>query len=467
MTAVLAFVGLALALVAGKILRRAVSVFRSYFVPSSVLGGLVMLLLGPEVLGRLVPSLPFGLFSDGMIDVWRQLPGYLINLVFAGLFLGKDLPGLRGIWKLAGPQAVFGQTIAWGQYVVGIGVTLVLLSPLFGVPHAFGALLEIGFEGGHGTAAGLGPTFEAVGWPEGQDLALAVATVGVIAGVVVGMVLINWGVRKGATRFVRSQGSVRTEEENLGHHDDGLDERQSREEPRATISFESIEPLTFHVAYIGVAIGVGYALQRALVWLESITLLRLGVPELVALIPLFPFAMIGGVIVQVIHSRLAPTLPLDRELITRVQGVALDFLIVSAVGTLSLGALADNWAPLLILVVLGLGWCVLAFMFLAPRMIPDFWFERAIGDLGQSIGMTATGLLLMRIVDPHYKSPAFEAFGYKQLLFEPIVGGGVATALSIPVIASFGAVPALIVATVLTAFWLTMGLLHFGRRRSG
>jgi ESS family glutamate:Na+ symporter len=462
--AVLAFVGLGVALIAGKVLRHAVPPFRRYFIPSSVLGGLVVLIVGPEVLGRLVPSLSFGLFTEEMVEIWRQLPGYLINVVFAGLFLGKDIPGLRTIWRLAGPQAAFGQTVAWGQYVVGIGLTLLLLSPVFGVPPMFGALLEIGFEGGHGTAAGLGPTFEAVGWAEGQDLALAVATVGVLAGVVVGIVLINWGIRRGAARFVTSQGRAQNEAAKLEELGDTLEERQSQEEERSTVQFESIEPLSFHLAYMGAAIGVGYGILRGLVWLESVTLLKLGAPELVALIPLFPFAMIGGVIVQKLHSRLASSLRLDRQLITRAQGVALDFLIVSAVGTLSLGALADNWAPLIILIGVGIAWSVFAFMFLARRMIPDYWFERSIGDLGQSLGMTATGLLLMRIVDPRYESPAFEAFGYKQLLFEPIVGGGVATALSVPVIAGLGAVPALIVCVVLMGVWLGIGLLHFGRR---
>jgi ESS family glutamate:Na+ symporter len=462
--AVLALVGLGVALIVGKALRRTVPFFRRYFIPSSVLGGVVILLLGPEVLGRVVPGLPQGLFSEGMVEIWRQLPGYLINLVFAGLFLGKDIPGLRTIWHLAGPQAAFGQTVAWGQYVIGIGLTLVFLSPAFGVPPMFGALLEIGFEGGHGTAAGLGPTFEAVGWAEGQDLALAVATVGVIAGVVVGMVLINWGIRRGVTRFVTSKDRVRDEAEKLEALDDSLEERQSGEERRSLVQFESIEPLSFHLAYMGAAIGVGYALLRALVWIESVTLLPLGVPELVGLIPLFPFAMIGGVIVQKLHSRFAPSLPLDRQLITRAQGVALDFLILSAVGTLSLGALADNWAPLVILVGVGIAWSVASFVFLARRMIPDYWFERAVGDLGQSLGMTATGLLLMRIVDPRYQSPAFEAFGYKQLLFEPLVGGGVATALSVPVIAAFGPIPSLIVCVVLMGVWMAVGLLYFGRK---
>ncbi|KKL47000.1 hypothetical protein LCGC14_2339950, partial [marine sediment metagenome] len=37
---------------------------------------------------------------------------------------------------------------------------------------------------------------------------------------------------------------------------------------------------------------------------------------------------------------------------------------------------------------------------LAKRLLPNAWFERSIAELGQSMGVTATGLLLLRLVDP-------------------------------------------------------------------
>jgi glutamate:Na+ symporter, ESS family len=97
-------------------------------------------------------------------------------------------------------------------------------------------------------------------------------------------------------------------------------------------------------------------------------------------------------------------------------------------------------------------------------MIPGFWFERGIGDLGQSLGVTATGLLLIKVADPDGKTPAMEAFGYEQLGFEPCFGGGLVTAASVPLIAQFGPVPLLVVMAVVMAVALGVGLLHFGRR---
>ena len=72
--------------------------------------------------------------------------------------------------------------------MVGLLVTLLLLIPVFGANPISGALIEIGFEGGHGTAGGMAPTFAKIGFQEGADLALGLATVGIIAGIVAGTV---------------------------------------------------------------------------------------------------------------------------------------------------------------------------------------------------------------------------------------------------------------------------------------
>merc|ERR1711939_1202032 len=54
------------------------------------------------------------------------------------------------------------------------------------------------------------------------------------------------------------------------------------------------------------------------------------------------------------------------------------------------------------------------------------------------LGTTATGLLLLRVVDPDMKSPALKAFSCKQLVTEPFMGGGLVTSLSLPLISAFG-----------------------------
>jgi sodium--glutamate symport carrier gltS len=120
---------------------------------------------------------------------WSSLPSLLINVVFACLFLGQKLFGIRKIWRFAGPQIVFGQILAWGQYIVGGLLALLVLVPVFGMSPLSGALIEISFEGGHGTAAGLAPLFNELGFAEGADIALGLATIGIAAGLLTGLAM--------------------------------------------------------------------------------------------------------------------------------------------------------------------------------------------------------------------------------------------------------------------------------------
>src|SRR5699024_6864798 len=59
---------------------------------------------------------------------------------------------------------------------------------------------------------------------------------------------------------------------------------------------------------------------------------------------------------------------------------------------------------------------------------------------------------------------AFEAFGYKQLIFEPFFGGGLVTALAIPVIYLTGPWPLFAVMLAVFLVAVLVGLLYFGPR---
>ena len=71
--------------------------------------------------------------------------------------------------------------------------------------------------------------------------------------------------------------------------------------------------------------------------------------------------------------------------------------------------------------------------------------------------------MLMRMADPEAKTPAYESFGYKQLVFEPFFGGGLITAASIPLIVQFGPYPLLGIMAVLLIAAVLTGLFYFGR----
>jgi len=68
------------------------------------------------------------------------------------------------------------------------------------------------------------------------------------------------------------------------------------------------------------------------------------------------------------------------------------------------------------------------------------------------------------MVDPDNRSGAFESFAYKQLFFEPIVGGGLFTAAAPALIASLGLISTLLITLGLLVFWLVAGFLLMRQR---
>ncbi|WP_282155207.1 sodium/glutamate symporter [Cytobacillus gottheilii] len=460
-----ALVLLAILLVLAMWVRLKIRILQKLFLPASLIGGFLALLLGPEVLGQLVSSLGFsrlesGLFTEEIVEVWADLPGLLINVVFACLFIGLSLPKPKKIWKIGGPQTALGYTISLALYVVGILLTITVMTPLFGLNPAAGALLEISFVGGHGTAAGLQSTFEELGFPEGYDLAIGLATVAILSGVIIGMALINWAARKGKTKILDHPDEISVEQRS------GIIKEENREGAGLkTTSPMSIEPYALHLGFIGIAIFIGYILLEGFIWLEEATYGSAYDVFLFQYVPLFPFAMLGGILLQLVLGRFDSHKLTDRETINRIQGVALDFLIISAMASLSLQVIGENLLPFIIFAAAGIVVNLLLFLYLAPRMIPNYWFERGIGDFGQGVGVAATGIMLIRIADSDNKTPALTGFGYKQILFEPMLGGGLITSAAVPFIIQFGAIPVLIAVTLLMIGFWCLGVLYFGRKK--
>jgi len=390
---VLPFIGLCLLLGAGHLLRMRIRLLRKLYLPSCVIGGLVGLIVVQCILATGAPlpdKLPReaqktwkpGASLPAELDKWRpgdpvpkiwpagkpqagwpvatkvlvdwtagwgKLPGMLINVVFACLFLGVKLPKVSTLWKRAGPQLAYGQVVAWGQYVVGVGLVLAVLGPLFGVPAMFGGIIPVGFEGGHGTAGGMGPVFEKLGWPEGRDFGLASATAGIVSAIIFGMILINWAARRGHTARRERPEDVAEVPEDDTIAVIPVDRRPSA--GRLTVSADAIESFTLHLVVVGAAILIGVGMQKVLLALGALAGTETTLHKVTSSFPLFPLCMLGGLIVQVLEDRFDKHNLIDLGLTRRIQNSALDFLVVAAIATINLRALVPSLAPFLIIVL--------------------------------------------------------------------------------------------------------------------
>ncbi|GAB3056163.1 sodium/glutamate symporter [Intrasporangium mesophilum] len=443
------FLLLGMALIAGMLLRRTVPWLAAVYIPASVIAGFLILLVGPQVLGELTNG--WSLVPAETVPVLSALPGLLINVVFGGIMIGKRLPSFGRIWNDAAPHAILGSVYSFGQFAIGGLAVTFLLTPVFGLPDAAGSIIEMSFAGGHGTIAGMGGLLDEAGAGELVDIGLGLATLSMLTGVIGGTILVNWAVRKPSVDVAREQTAARSTASRLS------DVPPNDGDTTTDIGLGSISR---SFGAIAVAIFIGLLILLGLRAVSN----ALG-SDLFDRFPLFPFTVIGGFVVQLVLSMTDHEDVVERRTVNDITGLSLDLLIAAAIGTLSLATLGANIPSILILTALSVAWSVTGLLWLGPRFFPAHWFERGIADYGQSQGNVATGFILAEMADPAHTTGAARGYGYKQLFYEPFLGGGILTALSVPLILSIGSLSFGIASAVVTAGLIIWGLAR--SRRAG
>ena len=140
-------------------------------------------------------------------------------------------------------------------------------------------------------------------------------------------------------------------------------------------------------------------------------------------------------------------------------------IVISAVGTLSLGAIGAYIGPLIILAVAAIGWSVVMVLVFGRRIFPRHWFEHSIAEFGDSQGMLSCGFLMVDMVDPKRETDVIRSYSYRQIITRPILGGGFMTALAVPLIDRFG-LPAFTIATAAVGVALTAWGMKQGSRQT-
>lgn len=448
----LGFVYLGMALVVAMVIRRYVPVLGRMYLPASVIAGFFMLLAGPQVLGAVTGG--WSLIPAEALDVMARLPGLMINVVFAAIMIGKSLPKVKQIWVESAPHVILGSAFSFGQFALGAFAVVFILTPFFGLPDVAGALLEMSFAGGHGTIAGMGGLLEDAGAGDMIDVGLGLATISMITGVVGGSLIVNYGIRSPRIRVARTTVTAGTGPTTLQE----VRPNAGDSDPAGDVGLGSISR---SFGAIMIAITIGIVILNLLRWISN----ALG-SDVFDSFPLFPFTVIGGFLVQLALTVTKREHLVERRTVNDIAGLALDILIAAAIGTLSLAALGANVPALVIFTVIALAWSVWGMLWLGPRIHPVDWFEHAIADYGQSQGNVATGFVLADMVDPEQKTTAAPAYGYKQLIYEPFLGGGILTAFSVPLIVQMGSLWFGLVSLALTIAFIAWGMLRV-RGRTG
>jgi ESS family glutamate:Na+ symporter len=485
----LALLALAVLLALGTGLGRVLG-SRSWGVPEALIAGALGLLLAPAG--------PLPLLPQAVIAVWEQLPLILLTLVFGTLLLGKPLPQAAQLWRPLSAQLLLALTLAFGQYLVAALVVLALSSRLGGLHPLLACLIEVAYEGGHGSAAAMGPTYARLGFPGGEALGLAMATVGLLSSTLVGGVVVVLARRFGwlaAAAPAPAGGEAATaggEAATAGltaTAGDGAAASDVVARSAAAQAGSALPPArpsgplasapaaavarggdgaaaawARNLALTGVAVALGWVALAGLQLLGRTV--GGGFGSLTAAFPVFPLAIIGSLLVRLALERSGRSAWASAPIQGLVATLSADLLITAATACLDLSLLAHDWLPLTALAVAGLVWNLAVVLLLGPRILPSPWFERGILEFGQATGVAASGLLLLHIADPEDRADALPAFSIKQLLLQPLIAGGVITVVAPLAITTLGLPLWSGLCLVLVLLWIGLALL-LARRPAG
>ncbi len=464
----------AILLLTGVALRLRFSLFRWLYIPASVLAGMIGLLICQIDLGASVTS-----HTTAWTETLKGWPGFLIAVIFAGMLLERKPAPWRKSISRVGRQGLMVWIIVLGETAIGLIATWLLIKPFFDVPSSIGTLIETGFAGGHGTAAAMGQVFQhpTIQLDGGLDLGILMATCGLLYGLISGIFWINIAVRR---RWIGKQD---TKPENIDSENcDPQNKDSSAPITRPIIGYarigkETIDPLLLQVLWLAIALGIGLGLQNvvtssigfienlgdftnAVVKGEEQLSQRLTLESIAGSFPLFIYTLFGGWIVRRTLRSLGYENAIDRETINRLTSTAMDILIVSAITTLNITAVTTLIVPFAILFLFGAAWTGFCLMILARKILPqEHWFELGLINYGMSTGTTATGFVLLRLVDPQLESGAAEDYALAAPLSSPFIGGGMIT-IAMPLLV-LERVPLSITAIIMTL--LVVALIYVGQ----
>jgi ESS family glutamate:Na+ symporter len=413
-------------LVAAMLLRSRVKLLQDFLIPAPLLAGFLGLAGGVQGLN----VLPFARSPNGDL-LLTSYPAQLVVVLFATLFLGARPkgPGLRGVVRQVGDTFFYNLAAEVGQFGAALAFGLLVLAPLFPqLPAGFALMLPAGFAGGHGTANVVGTALEKGGWSEAITVGYTFATIGLLAGLFGGVLLINVGARLGWTRLVRSPEKL-PEVERRGFV---AAERQTSL-GRQTVSPAALDPLTWHVGLALIPFAAAHLVDH---------FARNALPGNFTL-PLFAVAMLAGAGVQKALDAVKLGQYVDRQVMGRIASCVSDYLIGFGVVSIRLDVVRHHAGPILVMTLFGLAYCVLLFWFVGRRVCRTFWFERSLFVYGWATGVVATSVTLLRVVDPRLRSRTLEDYGLAYLFIAPVE---IAVLVVVPAAVAHGwvAVPAVV-----------------------
>ncbi len=379
------------AVLVSELLTSKVRFLRSLRMPIGVMAGFLILILK----------------SVGAINVNTHLMEILvyhcIALGFIAMSLRTTKEGQEDKGSLTGPKSgaiIVSTYLIQGiiGLVISIGLAYTFMPNFF---KAAGLLLPMGFGQGPGQASNVGNTYESLGFTNGQSFGLAISAAGYICACIVGVIMINILSKKGK---IISKKIFTSDDPKVSVGDF----QDNNEIPVS----DSVDKLSVQIAFI---LGV-YFLTYLSMWgiTSGISAISEGLAKTVNSLVWgfnFIFASLIALIVKILLKKANQKKIFRRQqqnnyLLSRISGFFFDIMIVAGIASIEIDKLSGLWVPFILIAVSGgiITWLYLAFI--CKIVYKNYFYEGLISMYGMLTGTISSGVLLLRELDPEFKTPA-------------------------------------------------------------
>ena len=410
-----AFCWIGLLLMVGTLIRAKVKIFQTMLFPASLIGGILGFFL-----------ITFGIVGMPSSLGWKALTPKVFSVLTFHLF-AFGFVGI-GLLESNNKQSDSGKTIARGacwmalifgllfstQAIIGRG-TFQLWQSLFGGDYYAnnGYLLGAGFTQGPGQTQAYATIWEhTYHVANALNIGLAFAAVGFLVAGLIGVPLAFYGIRKG---WISVEGQVGTLP---GYFLKGI--MPQDKQPfcaKSTTHPANIDSVGFHFGLLFALYGAAYCfgLGWFMVMPKGINGLGFGL--------IFLWSMFFAMLTRIIFRKLNFKHLIDPETVRRLTGTTVDFMICAVFMGIQVNELQSVALPFLISTVIASIATLMICMWFGRRS-PENGFERGLTLFGYCTGTAASGLLLLRIVDPDFKTTVAVEVGmmnvFTFITFKPI-----------------------------------------------
>jgi ESS family glutamate:Na+ symporter len=388
-------------------LKRSIGFLRKSLIPTSVLGGLMLLVIA---------SVYKGMTGNVMFDekfFGGNGMSFMEVLTYHALALGFIANTLKSSTKKMTKKRsveVFNTgvtTVATYllQAVLGLGITLIVSLLVKEFFAAAGVLLPFGFGQGTGQALNYGGIYETQGFEGGRAFGLTVAALGFLSASFGGVLHLSILRRKGKVRVVEEKDEILSGDE---------------VQPRGEIPMNGgLDKLTVQLGFI---IGTYVLTFLAMYGLSEL------VPSMQATIYGFNF-LIGVLLATLVKAvlklcrkiKIVRRQYLNNFLLDRISNFFFDLMVIAGIAAIQLDLMKGYWGVMAILAVAGLVSTYLYNYFIAKKFFKDYAEEQFLAMYGMLTGTASTGMILLREMDPEFKTPVADNLVYQN--FPAIVFG--------------------------------------------